>query len=81
MNRILSIVLLLGASISLHAQVDSLATDTLVEEEDFSMYDNVDFADPGVKRFCTSKVLDLSPAKFITIGYDYQARHQLNNGA
>ncbi len=81
MNRILSIVLLLGASISLHAQVDSLATDTLVEEEDFSMYDNLDFADPGVKRFCTSKVLDLSPAKFITIGYDYQARHQLNNGA
>lgn len=50
------------------AQPDSIAT----EEEDFSMYENLDFADAGAKRFCTPKVFDLSPAKLIWVGYDHQ---------
>lgn len=42
------------------------------EEEDYSMYDNLDFAAEGTKRFCTSKVLGLSPQKLITVAYDVQ---------
>jgi hypothetical protein len=53
------------------AQPDSTA------EEDYSQYDNLDFADVGAKRFCTSKVLDLSPQKLISIGYDFQGSYQL----
>lgn len=59
----------------LSAQVDSLPPTE--EEEDYSMYDNLDFADGAAKRFCTSKVLDLSPAKLISIGYDFQGPFSL----
>jgi hypothetical protein len=62
------------------AQVDSLSTDT-VPEEDFSMYDNFDFAEQGAKRFCTPKVFDLSPAKLITIGYDHQTGFDLDHSS
>ena len=51
------------------------------EEEDFSMYENLDFADEGAKRFCTPKVFDLSPAKLISIGYDYQGAFDVDYGA
>jgi hypothetical protein len=54
------------------AQPDSLSTEPPAEEEDFSMYENFDFADEGAKRFCTPKVFDLSPAKLISAGFDYQ---------
>lgn len=48
---------------------DSTATEP---EEDYSLYDNLDFVNQGTKRFCTSKVLGLSPQKLISIGYDIQ---------
>ncbi len=57
----------------LMAQPDS----TAVEEEDYSMYDNLGFADAGAKRYCTSKVFDLSPQKLISIGYDFQGPYSL----
>lgn len=47
-------------------------TDTSSSEEDYSQYDNLNFADEGVKRFCSPKIEGLSPAKLISIGYDYQ---------
>jgi hypothetical protein len=47
-------------------------TTLIEEEEDYSIYDNLDFADEGTKRFCTSKVTGLSPQKLISIGYDFQ---------
>lgn len=56
-------------------------TDTIAPEEDFSMYDNFDFADQGAKRFCTPKVFDLSPAKLISIGYDHQGAFGIDYGA
>ena len=52
-------------------------TDTTGTEEDFSQYENLGFADDGAKRFCTSKVLDLSPQKLISIGIDFQGPHRM----
>jgi hypothetical protein len=48
--------------------------------EDFSMYGEAELAG-GAKRFCTSKVFDLSPNKLISIGYDYQAPYKMEFGA
>jgi hypothetical protein len=56
----------------LFAQPDSTAA-----AEDYSQYENLDFADAGAKRYCTSKVLDLSPQKLISIGYDFQGPYKL----
>lgn len=47
------------------AQTDSSSTD-----EDWDMYGNLDFADKGAKRFASSKVLNLSPARLIGVGYE-----------
>jgi hypothetical protein len=58
-------------SLSQTDQVDSTDT-SIVEEEDFSQYDNIEFAGEGVKRFCSPKIEGLSPAKLISFGYDYQ---------
>jgi hypothetical protein len=54
-------------------------TDTTVVEEDFSLYADAELAD-GTKRFCTSKVLDLSPNKLISVGYDFQGGYDLELG-
>ena len=53
--------------------------DTTLVEEDFSMYADAELAD-GAKRFCTNKVLDQSPNKLISLGYDFQGSHDLNFG-
>ncbi len=50
------------------------------EEEDYSMYDDLDFADGGTKRFCSSKIKGLSPQKLISIGYDFQGGQTLTAG-
>ena len=63
MRNVFALVFLLVSPGLMYAQPDSAA----VEEEDFSMYENLDFADAGAKRFCTPKVFDLSPAKLISI--------------
>lgn len=56
---------------SLFAQVtDTTAT---TEEEDFSQYDNLTFADKGAKNYCTSKIPGLVPQKLVSLGYDFQA--------
>jgi hypothetical protein len=68
MRYLSSLLFVLFISACAFAQPDSIAT----EEEDFSMYENLDFADAGAKRYCTPKVFDLSPAKLIFAGYDYQ---------
>lgn len=59
------------------AQVDSTTT----EEEDYSQYDNLDFVDGSVKRFCSAKIIGISPAKLVSIGYDFQLNHALTVGA
>ncbi|MCU0367785.1 MAG: DUF6268 family outer membrane beta-barrel protein, partial [Cyclobacteriaceae bacterium] len=67
--------LLVVFSMNLFAQ----ESDTTVVEEDFSMYDDAELAD-GAKRFATNKVLDQSPNKLISLGYDFQGAHDLNFG-
>jgi hypothetical protein len=39
--------------------------------EDYSMYGEAELAGDA-KRFCTSKIFDLSPNKLISVGYDFQ---------
>jgi hypothetical protein len=46
-------------------------TDTTVAEEDYSLYDNVEYSAEGARRFCSPKIEGLSPAKLISFGYDY----------
>ncbi len=43
--------------------------------EDYSMYGEVELAG-GAKRFCTSKIFDISPNKLISIGYDFQGGYR-----
>jgi hypothetical protein len=59
---------------------DSTQTSKTNEEEDFSMYDEVDFADQSARRYCSPKIEGLSPAKLISIGYDFQAGYGLGAG-
>ncbi|MFN5621248.1 MAG: hypothetical protein ACK478_08090 [Flavobacteriales bacterium] len=77
MLKLNSLLLLLVIPAWTFAQTDSTAT----EEEDFSMYENLDFADAGAKRFCTPKVFDLTPAKLIWLGFDHQGAFGVDYGA
>ena len=61
--------------------VDSSRAPQATEDEDFSMYDQVDFADQSARRYCSPKIEGLSPAKLISIGYDYQGGYGLGAGA
>lgn len=42
------------------------------EEEDYSIYENLDFSDDAAKRYCSPKILDLSPVRFVSLGWDWQ---------
>lgn len=55
------------APFQLKAQVEE-------EEDDFSQYETYS-TDEKVKRYCTPKVVGLSPAKLITLGYDFAFGH------
>ncbi|MFM7234519.1 MAG: hypothetical protein ACKOZM_08000 [Flavobacteriales bacterium] len=72
-----TLLLFIFQSMSIVAQTDT----TTAEEEDFSMYENLEFADAGAKRFCTPKVFDLSPAKLIWAGFDYQGPFGIDYGS
>lgn len=52
----------------LWAQTDTSTYD--YEEEDWDIYGDLDFADEGTKRFCTSKITNLSPSRLVSIGYE-----------
>lgn len=49
------------------------------EDEDFSQYDSFEI-DESTKRYCTPKVVGLSPAKLITLGYDFAFPHDMTGG-
>ena len=67
-NYVLLLVWALLAVLPAWAQEDT----TAVEEDDWSLYDDLDFADEGAKRFCSSKITGLSPAQLISVGWDFQ---------
>jgi hypothetical protein len=63
---------------SANAQKDSATSPPKnTEEEDFSVYDEVGFADQGAKRYCSPKIEGLSPAKLISIGFDFQGPYKM----
>jgi hypothetical protein len=62
---------ILCLSLTAFAQQDS----TQEEQIDFSQFADMG-APEGSKRYCTSKVLGLSPNKLITVAYDFQGPHQ-----
>jgi hypothetical protein len=56
------------------AQRDTSAT---APEEDYSIYDQVEFADDQAKRYCSSKIFNLSPLRFISLQYDGQLGYDM----
>lgn len=58
-----------------YAQLDSNSQEEAI---DFSQFAEMAPAE-GTKRYCTSKVLDLSPNKLISFGYDFQGPHSLSS--
>lgn len=61
---------------ALFAQTDTAGANETI---DFSQFADMAPAE-GVKRYCTSKVLDLSPNKLVSLGYDFQGPHTLTTG-
>jgi hypothetical protein len=41
-------------------------------EEDYSQYENAAFTDVSAKRYCSPKIFDLSPQRFISVAWDAQ---------
>lgn len=72
--KILFVLFILLASVCVAQPPDSTSVEN---EEDYSMYDNLDFVAEGTKRFCTSKVNGLSPQKLISVGYDFVGQARL----
>lgn len=52
------------------------AQDSTAVEEDYSQYADVELAGDS-RRYCTPKVLDLSPNKLVSVGYDFQSAYPM----
>ncbi|WKZ66696.1 MAG: hypothetical protein QY325_01945 [Flavobacteriales bacterium] len=73
-RALLVLALLLPAA--LRAQPDTIpATD----EEDYSQYDDLGFADEKARRYAHPKVLDLSPQRFISVLWDAQGAYTMQS--
>lgn len=57
------------------AQQDTIPSSN--EEEDYSQYENVVFTDASVKRFCSPKIFNLSPQRFLSIAWDMQMPYNM----
>jgi len=79
-KSIVSLKGMLLCSIPFFAQIDSTQIDSLaIEDEiDFSMYDDLSFADESAKRYCTPKIFSISPQKLISIGWQRQGSQRLD---
>lgn len=62
--------LLIIAVNQLVSQTDTAKTPIPEEEEDYSQYENVQ-PEGEIKTWCNPKIFDLSPNRFISVGYDY----------
>ena len=58
------LILLATLSYTLYSQIDTNA------EEDYSQYENVS-SEGKIKIYCNPKIFDLSPNRFVSVGYDY----------
>ncbi len=61
------------------AQTDTVSTQD--DEEDYSIYDNLEFVDESAKRFASIKMTGKSPDKLISIGYDWQGAYDIKAAA
>ena len=70
--------LLITICINVNAQIDSTQK---TEEEDYSQYENVaeDSSANIQKIYCNPKIFDLSPNRFISLGYDFVSNYKLNS--
>lgn len=75
--KLFTFYFLVISSLPLVAQVEEEEPE---EEEDYSMYDDWG-TDESEKRYCGPKVKGLSPAKLITLGYDFAGPHDVTGGA
>lgn len=60
------------------AQTDT--SNSYDDDIDWSLYDDLGFADESVKRYANAKIEGLSPAKLISIGYDFQGPYSIEAG-
>lgn len=58
-------------------QKDTIPPTPSGDEEDYSQYENVNFADASVKRFCSPKIFNLSPQRFLSVGWDMQMPYEM----
>ena len=64
------------ASTPVFAQTDGTADDDI----DWSLYEDLGFEDESMKRYANAKIEGLSPAKLISIGYDFQGPYSITAG-
>lgn len=80
--RVFWLLFFLLGSMFLYAQVPdtSEVADPFLDEdeEDYSMYDDLDFADEGAKRYASAKIFDLSPQRFVSLHWDAQLKYRMN---
>jgi len=60
--------------VNVFSQIDSTKQEV---EEDYSIYENVN-SNTEIKIFCSPKVFDLSPNRFVSVGYDYIHQSKLS---
>ena len=60
------------------AQTDT--SNSFDDDIDWSLYDDLGFADENAKRFANAKIEGLSPAKLISVGYDFQGAYAITAG-
>jgi hypothetical protein len=70
-----TLLLFLFVGTHLFSQTDS--TTTPQEEEDYSQYENATPTDGQNKIFCSPKIFDLSPARFVSIAWDHQLPYSM----
>ena len=64
------------SSTPVFAQTDGTADDDI----DWSLYEDLGFEDESMKRYANAKIEGLSPAKLISIGYDFQGPYSIAAG-
>lgn len=46
------------------------------DDEDYSIYDNVEYADEGTKTYASPKIIGLSPNRFVNVAWDAQGPYK-----
>lgn len=62
------------------ASTPAFAQTETTDDIDWSLYDDLGFADESSKRMCSPKIEGLSPAKLISLGYDFQGPYSIQAG-